>query len=203
LATGDPISASAGFVDSGDGNWVMPIYSTGNGIFTGEIVIPKMQSINSAEMIGSFEWLRPRNATSSLLPVGFLNRTNVAGTRYSISTGNSLLSGNRTTAGFTLNIDPQRTALATAISQRGTWPASNIPALTQPISSGLKVSFTSANGSLKGSFNRNVNGAQVSTPFQGVMFGNPLSIGVGQPLLRGAGYFISGNQSIPFQITVP
>jgi len=203
LATGDAISASAGFVDSGDGNWVMPVYSTGNGIFTGEIVIPKTPSINSAELLGSFEWLRPANATSSLFPGGFLGRINVAGTRYSMSAGNSFLSGNRTAAGFILNIDPQRALLPTAIAQKGTWPSNNTPAFVQPISSSLQMTFNSGNGSLQGVFNRTINGAQVPTQFQGTMFGKPVSIGRGQPLLRGAGYFISGNQSIPVEITLP
>jgi hypothetical protein len=203
LATGDAISASAGFVDAGDGNWVMPVYSTGNGIFTGEIVIPKTPTINSAELLGSFEWLRPVNAASPLFPAGFLGRTNVAGTRYSISTGNSLLSGNRTATGFTLNIDPQRALLPTAIAQKGTWPSNNAPAFVQPISSGLQMTFNSANGSVQGVFNRTINGAQVPTQFQGAMFGKPVSTGKGQTLLRGAGYFISGNQTVPVEITLP
>lgn len=203
LATGAAISASAGFVDSGDGNWVMPVYSTGNGIFTGEIVIPKTPSINSAELFGSFEWLLPANAASSLFPGGFLGRTNVAGTRYSISAGNSFLSGNRTAAVFTLNIDPQQALLPTAIAQKGTWPSNNTPGFVQPISSGLQMTFSSANGSLQGVFNRTINGAQVPTQFQGTMFGKPVSTGRGQPLLRGAGYFISGNRSIPIEISVP
>lgn len=203
LATGDAISASAGFVDSGDGNWVMPVYSTGNGIFTGEMVIPKIPSINSAELLGSFEWLRPANAASSLFPAGFLNRTNVAGTRYSIIAGNSLLSGNRTAAGFTLSIDPQREFLTPAIAQKGTWPSNNKPAFAQPISPGLQMTFSSANGSLQGLFNRTINGAQVPAPFQGTMFGKPVSTGNGQPMLRGAGFFISGNQSVPVEITLP
>jgi alpha-tubulin suppressor-like RCC1 family protein len=203
LATGDAISASAGFVDSGDGKWVMPVYSTGNGIFTGEIVIPKTPSAGTPDLLGNFEWLRAANSSSQVFPTGFLSRTSVVGSRYSLVAQNSLLSGNRTTAGFTLNIDPQRSALATAISQNGTWPSSNVPALTQPISSGLKLTFTSANGSVQGNFNRTINGTQSPTQFQGVMFGKPLSIGVDQRQLRGAGYFISGNQSVPVEITLP
>jgi hypothetical protein len=203
LATGDAISASAGFVDSGDGNWVMPVYSTGNGIFTGEIVIPKTPTINSAKLLGSFEWLRPVNAASPLFPAGFLGRTNVAGTRYSISTGNSLLSGNRTATGFTLNIDPQRALLPTAIAQKGTWPSNNAPGFVQPVSFGLQMTFSSANGSVQGVFNRTINGAQVPTQFQGTMFGKPVSTGKGQPMLRGAGFFMSGNKSVPVEITLP
>ena len=49
LATGDAISASAGFVDSGDGNWVLPIYSTGNSVLTGEMVIPKTLAPGAAD----------------------------------------------------------------------------------------------------------------------------------------------------------
>jgi Leucine-rich repeat (LRR) protein len=202
LATGDPISASAGFVDAGDGNWVMPIYSTRNGIFTGEIVIPKIPSINSAELLGSFEWLHPENANSSLFPAGFLGRTNVAGSRYSLIAGNSLLSGNRTAAGFTLNIDPQRVVLSTPIAQNGTWPLNNTPAFLQPISSGIRMTFSSAKGSLQGVFNRTIHEAQVPTQFQGAMFGKPVSTGNGQPMLWGAGYFISGNKSVPVEITL-
>jgi hypothetical protein len=127
----------------------------------------------------------------------------VAGTRYSISAGNSFLSGNRTAAGFTLNIDPQQALLPTAIAQKGTWPSNNTPGFVQPISSGLQMTFSSANGSLQGVFNRTINGAQVPTQFQGTMFRKPVSTGRGQPLLRGAGYFISGNRSIPIEISVP
>jgi hypothetical protein len=147
--------------------------------------------------------LRPVNAASPLFPAGFLGRTNVAGTRYSISTGNSLLSGNRTATGFTLNIDPQRALLPTAIAQKGTWPSNNAPGFVQPVSFGLQMTFSSANGSVQGVFNRTINGAQVPTQFQGTMFGKPVSTGKGQPMLRGAGFFISGNQSAPVEITAP
>ena len=166
-------------------------------------MIPKIPSINSAELLGSFEWLRSANATSSLFPAGFLGRINVVGTRYSISTGNSLLSGNGTATGFTLNIDSQRAVLPTAIAQKGTWPSNNTPAFLQPVSSGLQMTFSSANGSVQGAFNRTINGRQVPTAFQGVMFGKPVSTGAGRPMLRGAGFFISGNRSVPVEITVP
>jgi hypothetical protein len=203
LATGDAISASAGFVDSGDGNWVLPIYSTGNSVLTGEIVIPKTLASGAAEMSGTMEWLRKATVASNPLSSGFLKRSNIAVARFSMVAGSSLISGNSTTANFTLTIDPQKRSLVSAIAQKGTWPLSNIPALTQPISSGLKLTFTSANGSVQGSFNRTVNGAQIPTQFQGVMFGKPVSTGKGQTLLRGAGYFISGNQSVPVEITLP
>jgi hypothetical protein len=203
LATGDAILASAGFVDAGDGNWVLPIYSTGNSTLTGEIVIPKALTIGALEVSGTMEWLRRPAASSSALSSGFLKRSNIAGARFSMVAGSSLISGNSTTANFTLAIDPQKRSLVSAIAQKGTWPSNNAPAFVQPISSGLQMTFNSANGSLQGVFNRTINGAQVPTQFQGAMFGNPVSTGKGQTLLRGAGYFISGNQSVPVEITTP
>jgi hypothetical protein len=203
LATGDAISASAGFVDSGDGNWVLPIYSTGNSVLTGEMVIPKTLAAGAAEISGTMEWLRKPTVASNSLSSGFLKRSNISGAGYSIVTGSSLMSGNSTTANFTLTIDPQRALLPTAIAQKGTWPSNNTPGFVQPISSGLQMTFSSANGSVQGVFNRTINGAQVPTAFQGVMFGKPVSTGRGQPLLRGAGYFISGNKSVPVEITLP
>jgi hypothetical protein len=149
------------------------------------------------------EWLRRPAASSSALSSGFLKRSNIAGARFSMVAGISLISGNSTTANFTLTIDPQKRSLVSAIAQKGTWPSNNAPAFVQPISSGLQMTFSSANGSLQGVFNRTINGAQVPTQFQGTMFGKPVSTGRGQPLLRGAGYFISGNQTVPVEITLP
>ncbi|NBR49847.1 hypothetical protein EBU02_13585, partial [bacterium] len=105
LATGDAISASAGIVDSGDGNWVLPLYSTGNSVVTGEIVIPKSPSAGTAEVAGTVEWLRKPNAGTALFPTGFLKRSTIVGSKYSVVTGKSFLSGNATTANFTLGID--------------------------------------------------------------------------------------------------
>ncbi|MEI8284644.1 MAG: hypothetical protein WCG52_06585, partial [bacterium] len=203
LATGDAISASAGIVDSGDGNWVLPLYSTGNSVVTGEIVIPKSPSAGTAEVAGTVEWLRKPNAGTALFPTGFLKRSTIVGSKYSVVTGKSFLSGNATTANFTLGIDPLKKVLPAVISQKGSWSSSNVPAFTQPITSGLIMSFIPANGNIQGTFNRTVNGAPVSTAFQGVMFASPLSFATGQPMIRGAGYFLSGNQTVPVQITVP
>ena len=203
LATGEVISATAGVVDSGDGNWVMPVYSTGNGILTGEIVIPKSPNAGTAELAGSFEWLRSANSTSTVLPASFLTRSSVVGGRYSFVTGNSILSGNTTTAGFNLRLDPQQNVLAASISQNGSWSANNTPVFTQPISSGLLMTYSSANATVQGTFNRMMNGAPISTALQGAIFGKPIQLKDGEPVLRGAGYFLSGNQSVPFQITSP
>ena len=203
LATGDAISASAGFVDSGDGNWVLPIYSTGNSVLTGEMVIPKTLAAGAAEVSGTMEWLRKPAIASAPLSLGFLKRSNISGSRYSIVAGSSLMSGNSTTANFTLTIDRQKRALASTLTQKGIWPASNTPSFVQPVSSGLVITFSSATGNFTGSFNRMVNGSAVPTAFQGAMFGKPVSPGNGQPMLRGAGYFISGNRSVPVEITLP
>jgi hypothetical protein len=203
LATGDAISASAGFVDAGDGNWVLPIYSTGNSTLTGEIVIPKVLTTGALEVGGTMEWLRRPAASSSALSSGFLKRSNISGSRYSIVAGSSLISGNSTTANFTLTIDRQKRALASTLTQKGIWPANNTPSFVQPVSSGLVITFSSATGNFTGSFNRTVNGSAVPTAFQGTMFGKPVSTGNGRPLLRGAGYFISGNKSVPVEITLP
>jgi hypothetical protein len=117
--------------------------------------------------------------------------------------GNSLISGNSTTANFTLTIDPQKQALASVLTQKGIWPANNTPSFVQPVSSGLVITFSSATGNFTGSFNRMVNGSAVPTAFQGAMFGKSVSTGNTQPMLRGAGFFISGNQTVPVEITLP
>ena len=128
---------------------------------------------------------------------GIFGASNEAGLTSSITAGNA------TTANFTLGIDPLKKVLPAVISQKGSWSSSNVPAFTQPITSGLIMSFIPANGNIQGTFNRTVNGAPVSTAFQGVMFASPLSFATGQPMIRGAGYFLSGNQTVPVQITVP
>jgi hypothetical protein len=128
---------------------------------------------------------------------GIFGASNEAGLTSSITAGNA------TTANFTLGIDPLKKVLPAVILQKGSWSSSNVPAFTQPITSGLIMSFIPANGNIQGTFNRTVNGAPVSTAFQGVMFASPLSFATGQPMIRGAGYFLSGNQTVPVQITVP
>ncbi|MFM8984137.1 MAG: hypothetical protein ACKOLA_14865, partial [Spartobacteria bacterium] len=203
LATGEAVFSSAGFVDSKDGNWVLPVYWSGNGIFTGEIVIPKVPAAGNPELSGTMEWLRKPASSPAVMPSGFLKRSNITGARYSLVAGSSLMSGNATTATFTLSIDPQKKALASAISQKGAWPANNTPALIQPVTSGLTMSFSSSTGNFSGSFNRLVSGASIPTSFQGLIFTKPISLGSGQPTIRGAGYFLSGNVSAPVQITAP
>ena len=203
LATGDVISASAGFVDAGDGNWVLPVYSTSNSVLTGEIVISKATTSGAAELSGTMEWLRKPAASSAAIASGFLKRSNIAGARFSSVAGSSLISGNSTTANFTLGIDPQKRALVSAIVQKGIWPANNTPSFIQPVGSGLKMTFSSATSNFNGSFNRTINGSAIPTSFQGVMFSKPVSLGNGQPTIRGAGYFLSGNLSAPVQITAP
>jgi hypothetical protein len=119
------------------------------------------------------------------------------GTRH-ISTNPALgVSGN-----FTLSLDPLKKVLSSGLIQKGTWPASNAPSLTAPIKQNLKLSYTTATGVFSGNFSRTVNGAPITTPYQGVIFSRPLAPSGGAGL-RGMGYFNTETASVPVQITVP
>jgi hypothetical protein len=196
LATGATLNATASIVDDGSGNWVFPTYMDGSETFLGEIVIPKITPSTGSEIDGSLEWLKPSTGLG-LFKSGFLKRVAPMGTRH-ISTNPALgVSGN-----FTLSLDPLKTVLSSGLIQKGTWPASNAPSLTAPIKQNLKLSYTAASGVFSGNFSRTVNGAPITTPYQGVIFSRPLAPSGGAGL-RGMGYFTTENASVTVQITVP
>jgi hypothetical protein len=90
LATGESFSCSAVLVDSGDGNWVFPVYAEilGGGLITGEIVIPKAPPVAGQgtlvpDVTGGIEWVRlPKsNENYPILRSGFVIHFDVVGTK--------------------------------------------------------------------------------------------------------------------------
>lgn len=77
-------------VDSGDGNWVFPVYAEigGGGLITGEFVIPKAppvagQGTPVPDVTGGIEWVRlPKsNENYPILRSGFVIHFEVVGTK--------------------------------------------------------------------------------------------------------------------------
>jgi hypothetical protein len=145
---------------------------------------------------GSLEWLKPSTG-QGLFKSGFLKRVAPMGTHHISSNPALGVSGN-----FTLSLDPLKTVLSSALIQKGAWPVSNAPSLTTPVKPNLKFSYTTASGVFSGNFSRTVNGAAITTPYQGVVLSRPLAPSGGAGL-RGMGYFTTENASVPVQITVP
>ena len=193
LANGQAVNAEARIVDDGAGNWVFPVYTDASGIFTGEIVIPKSTPVSGSELSGSLEWLKPAS-NSGLFQAGFLKALYPLGATHTpSSTG---LGG----AAFTLTLDPAKRILAAPLVQIGAWGSGAPPTLSTPVQSGLKVTFSTLSGKFEGNFTRTVNGAPVSTAFQGVLFSRPISI-PGGATLRGGGFFTNSNASTAVELT--
>ena len=79
----------------------------------------------------------------------------------------------------------------------------NIPLLTKPVTSALKLTFTGTTGLFKGTFNRTINGKAASTPYEGAVLANPLTLPNGTTPVRAAGFFSTGNATGSVEITTP
>jgi len=173
---GTTFTTSARTVDGGD-NWVVPVhiplYKALDGMILGEVYVPKA---SPSTVAGTLEWLRQDDkAAGAMFPIGFLKPLAPQGNQYQLKPNISLLTGNATTGNFTLTIDPGLVVLTTALTQNGTWPKTNAPVLTKP-PTGLSFTFTPTTGVFKGAFLRPVGKANVSTPYEGVIFGSPLTL---------------------------
>jgi len=206
LADGTTFTTSARTVDDGANNWVVPVhiplYTSFAGMLLGEVVVPKTEPAAAADVTGSLGWLRPPNTKATMFQAGFLKTLAPQGERYRLTTGLSLLTGDATTGNFTLTIDPGLSALTTALTQNGTWPKTNLPALNKPILTGLTFTFTPLTGVFKGAFLRPVSGKAVSTAYEGVVLGTSVELTPGIPL-RGVGFFTTGNASAAVELTMP
>jgi len=203
LADGTTFTTSARTVDDGAGNWVVPVhiplYTGFGGMLLGEVVMPKIEPAAAADVEGSLGWLRPAPANGAMFPAGFLKTLSLQGERYQLKTGLSLLTGGDVAPGnFTLTVDPGLAAL----TQNGTWPATNVPVLTKPVATGLSFTFTPTTGVFKGAFLRPVGltNTKVSTAYEGVIFANPLTLHGESTPVSGAGFFSTGSASGPVEI---
>jgi hypothetical protein len=211
LSTNETFTASAQIVDSGNGSWVLPVYSRlasgGNatGIVTGEVVVPKTPIPGSPMATASLQWLRFASPGSTFVPDGFLVQLDGLGNPLARGNGISMLTGTAEPGNFTLILDPQSTVLASPISQGGVWTANNTASLIAPIASNLTMGAIATTGDLlgtySGTFLRTAQPSPVSTRYLGNVLTTPVEIG-GIPV-RGAGYFLTGNASIPVLLTVP
>jgi len=193
FADGTKLTMSSRIVNARNDAWVVPIHSSlstnASGMVWGDIDIYKVEASGSGVLGGYLQWLRPANW--KLSQGAFLKDVYPAGQRYMPpQKGISLLSGPMAPSSFVLTIisgfDSHQ------FVQSGIWPSSNKPMLTTPVSGGMTVQFSAANGLLKGSFTRVINGKFVKIAYEGLVFTAPVST---PPLgtLRGGGFFSKGN----------
>jgi uncharacterized delta-60 repeat protein len=197
LADVTGFTASVRAADDLLGHWVVPIhiplYTGLGGMLSGEIRIPQIEPLSAPDVNGSLKWLRPANPQAILFPSGFLETLLPLGERYQLAKDISLLSGDALGGNFTLAIDPTMTALTSPLTTSGSWPNNNKPFVTAPIPTGLMFTFTGETGVFKGNFLRPINGKTISTPYEGVVLGEPFTLPgqTGQNL--GGGFFSTGN----------
>jgi hypothetical protein len=66
-----------------------------------------------------------------------------------------------------------------------------------------KAKFTLSSGVFEGQFQRMLNSKKVSTPFEGVIFMNPMTLPGEAAPVRGGGFFSTGSASAPVEISAP
>jgi len=207
LADGTTYTTTSPVVDGGDGNWLVPVhiplYTGSAGMIFGEVLLPKTGPADSADVTGSLGWLRPANTRAKMFPAGFLKSLDPLGESYQLIKNISLLTGTSATGNFTLTADPLATLLPAALTQAGAWPANNVPLLPKPATAAMKLTFTATTGLFKGSFSRTINGKPLSTPYEGAVLANPLTLPGGLAPVRAAGFFSTGTASGPVELTAP
>ena len=213
LSTNHTFSTSARIVDSGSGSWVLPIYSRittgGNAtaILTGELVVPKNPTPGSPTATAALEWLHFASPGAPFVPDGFLVALDGLGTQLATGNQTSMLTGNSDSGNFTLTLDPQSTLLASPISQAGVWTVNNTASFVAPVSNTLTfgtVSRTSPPiGTYSGTFSRPASPSNITTRYYGNVLTTPVTLPNGGTQLRGAGYFMTGNASVPVILTSP
>jgi hypothetical protein len=214
LSTNETFSTTRRIVQSDDGNdWVLPLYIqtmlSGNatGLITGEVAVPKNPAQGVPAVTAAFEWLREANPSSLLVPDGFLTTVGGVGSVLSTANGTSMLTGDTSSGNFTLTLDPGTTTLPSAIHQPATWSSNNTVSLIAPVSSNLTFGSVARSGasigSYSGTFRRDVSGIPTTTRYYGTVFTNPVAIEEGGPELRGAGFFITTNSTVPVIMTAP
>lgn len=72
-----------------------------------------------------------------------------------------------------------------------------------PVGSKLTLTFTGTSGVFKGTFSRTVSGKAVSTPYEGVVLRNELTLPGASTAIRGGGFFSTSTASGGVEMTVP
>jgi hypothetical protein len=97
----------------------------------GLVLTPVFIATPLPALVGTFNGLVGNGTETDMsaffLGNGFVKTLAPQGERYRLTTGISLLTGNATTGNFTLTVDPGLAALATTLTQNGTWPKTNAP----------------------------------------------------------------------------
>lgn len=214
LSTNETFTAEARIVDGGENGWVMPFYSrisnlgSTTGFIMGEMVVRKNQTLNQPQVSASVEWLRYPTPSSAFSPGGFLASLTGFGNTLSTANGTSMLTGNGSSTTFTLTLDPQQMALPSPIVHSGIWNANNTGAATAPFRSALSFRVASTQilptaGQFAGQFNWTDGGTTRTSLYFGNALTTPVQLEPGGPFLRGGGYFLTGNSTIPVLLTVP
>jgi len=206
LADGTTFTTTSQIEDDPTGglNWLLPVdiplYTGSAGMIFGTVYLPKTEPADAPDVTGSLGWLRPANNEAKMFPSGFLKSLAPLGERFQLAKNISLSTGTDATGNFTLTVDPSGTVLPTPVAQAGTWPMTNIPLLTKPVNSVLKLTFTGTTGVFKGTFSRTINGKPVSTPYEVAILANPLTLPNETGPVRGGGFFSNGTASGPVKI---
>ena len=211
LADATPVLASVQTVEADDQtNWLVPLYDVfdkvSSGVLKGELLLPKTPVSGGSEVkegAAGLGWLKLADAKNKLFPAGFLKQLNAVGARWlALSKNVSLFSGDSSTANFQVLLDPLAEALPLPISQPATWPATNVPKLTAPVTNGLAINFQPTTGIFSGSFSRTPKTANkaVKTNFEGVVLSHPLPLEEGGTPVRGAGFFTTETESAAFEL---
>jgi len=214
LSSNETFSTTHRTVQSDDGtNWVLPFYvptgPSGNatGLLTGEVVVPKVPAPGVPGASASMEWLRNSDPPSVFLPNGFLVGLVGSGSELSTAADTSMLTGNGSAGNFTLTLDPDGTTLPSTVNQTATWAGNNTVSLNSPVLSNLTFGAVSQSGITRGTygatFRRTVSGVPQATRYYGIVFTSPVALENGGPELRGAGFFVTSNSTVPVTLTVP
>lgn len=204
LADGTPFTAASRTVDDGVGNWMVPVqvplYAKRDGMLVGQISILKSYPKDSPDLSGTLSWLRAANTKAKTFEAGFLKKLLPIGERHRLQNGISLLTGTEASEAFTLTMDPPSWVLTDPQVFSGTWPRSNAPSFT---TKSAKMTMTLRTGAYKGTFLRTVGTKKISTLYEGVILANPLTLPGGASPVQGGGFFSTGTESGPIELTVP
>lgn len=177
------------------GAWVFPVsfspYGKVAGALIGEIYLAKVEPGTPATLTGDLGWVRPVVPKSLLFPSGLIANITAVGEFYQLQAGVSLVSGSGTPGNFTLSFDPDAEVLPSAVTQNGSWPATNLPLLTAPVQNGITLSFTGGTARFGGVFKPTPALAK-GIAYTGITFTTPVTLPGDATPVRGVGLFLNG-----------
>lgn len=196
-------SSTDGDKDGAAGAWVFPVsfspYGKVAGAVIGEVYLAKTEPAAPASVTGDFGWVRPVVPKSPLFPGGLIANITAVGEFYQLQTGVSLVSGSGAAGNFTLSFDPDAEVLSSAVTQDGTWPATNLPLLTAPVQNGITLVFTGAKVKPGAATAGRFTGVFKPDPllkkgiaYSGIVFTTPVTLPGDASPVRGVGFFLNG-----------